>query len=201
MGHLGNNAEGSEEVDSVAAFIRVGDKLGIELLVAGEADATGRLVLSREKLVVSVINLLDVREGSAAHAVKPVLVNANEAITIDVNSLKVVGNETLEGSREISIGLAAAIVLDSKLELFNCDLAVLVEVSELSDLIPEVTHDFQVSGVGFVAEETASFNEGGAEGQAHEVILVKVAVVVNVVHVPDDELDAVIPGVSHGTEF
>lgn len=51
---LGNHAEGSKEVDSVALLIGVGDELGIEFLVAGEADATGGLVflLNQENEIV-----------------------------------------------------------------------------------------------------------------------------------------------------
>ena len=56
----------------------------------------------------------------------------------------------------------------------------LVEVGELGDLVPEVAHDLGVGGVGGVLELAAPLDEGGAEGEAHEVILVQVAVVVDV---------------------
>lgn len=194
---LGNNLEGSEEVHSVALLIGVGDELSIELLVAWEADATDLLVLFGEEAVVSIIDLLDVREGRAAYAVQPVLINADDTVTININSLKGVGNETLECSREISVGFATAVFLNSLLEFFNSYLAVLVEVSELSNLIPEIVHDLGVGGVGGIFEHATSLDEGGAKGKADEVILVKVAIVINVVHVPDDEFDTVVPGVSH----
>ena len=41
--------QGSEEVDGVASLVGVADELSVELLVAGEADAAGLLVVSLGK--------------------------------------------------------------------------------------------------------------------------------------------------------
>jgi len=51
--NLGHNGEWSEEVDSVALLVGVGDELGVKFLVAGEADAFDLLVflLSRNKRI------------------------------------------------------------------------------------------------------------------------------------------------------
>lgn len=39
-----HHLKGSEEVDGVAVLVGVGDELGVQLLVTGQADATGLLV-------------------------------------------------------------------------------------------------------------------------------------------------------------
>lgn len=41
---LGHLLQGSEKVDGIALFVRVGDELGIQLLVAGKADASSLVV-------------------------------------------------------------------------------------------------------------------------------------------------------------
>ena len=79
----------------------------------------------------------------------------------------------------------------SKLALY------LVEISQFSDLVPQVSHDLLVLLEGGVVPLAFALNDGVANGQAFEVVLVQEAVVVNVVHIPDDELDAVVPRVSH----
>lgn len=56
----------------------------------------------------------------------------------------------------------------------------LVEVSELSDLAPQVLHDLLVVSETLSGVLAPAFNDGGAEGQALEVVLVQVAIVVNV---------------------
>jgi hypothetical protein len=56
----------------------------------------------------------------------------------------------------------------------------LVEVSELSDLAPQVLHDLLVVSEALSGVLAPAFNDGGAESQALEVILVQVAIVVNV---------------------
>ena len=73
----------------------------------------------------------------------------------------------------------------------------LVEVSQLGDLVPQVGHDLLVLLVPVFAPLALALNDGVPHGEALEVVLVEEAVVVNVVHEADHELDAVIPGVSH----
>ena len=73
----------------------------------------------------------------------------------------------------------------------------LVEICQLSNLVPQVSHDLLVLLESGIVPLTLALNDGVANGQAFEVVLVQGAVAVNVVHVPHDELDAVIPGVSY----
>jgi hypothetical protein len=56
----------------------------------------------------------------------------------------------------------------------------LVEVSELCDLAPQVLHDLLVVSEALSGVLAPAFDDGGAESQALEVILVQVAIVVNV---------------------
>lgn len=74
----------------------------------------------------------------------------------------------------------------------------LVEICQIGDFVPEVGHDFCVLLVGGVDPVTLALDDGVPDGQALEVVLVEEAVVVDVVHVADDELDTVVPAVSHG---
>lgn len=48
-----------------------------------------------------------------------------EQHTVDINSLKLISNESLEGIGEGRETLATAVLLNSLLELLNCDLTVL----------------------------------------------------------------------------
>ena len=76
----------------------------------------------------------------------------------------------------------------------------LVEVSQIGNLVPQVSHDLLVFlECGFIPVAFA-FNDGVANGQAFEIVLIQETVVVDVVHVPDDELDSVIPWVCHCAE-
>jgi len=189
--------KGSEKVDGIALLVRVGNELGVEFLVPLQADSTGLLVFITKKVIVSIVNLLNVSIGSSADAVQSVFVDPDEAVSVNINSLEVISDEALESRGEFSVGLSRAVLLDGLLELLNAYLTVLVEVSQSCDFVPEVGHDLLVLGVVLVAEVATALDEAVAEGEALEVVLVQVAIVVNVVHEPDDELDAVIPGVSH----
>jgi len=197
LGYLFNNLEWAEQVVGRGLLVLTSDELGIQFLVTGEVDATGLLVVLTAQLIVGSIDLSNISEGGPGDAVKPVLINTDHAVTVDVNGLELVSDEDLEGVGEVSVGLALAMLLDSLLELFDSDFTVLVEVSELGNLLPQVAHDSLVLAEGFHAEFAVALDQGGADSQALKVVLVKETIVVNVVHVPDDVLDAVIPGVSH----
>ena len=69
----------------------------------------------------------------------------------------------------------------------------LVEVGKIGNLVPQVPHHLLVLLELGVFPFSLSFDDGVADGQALEVVPVQDAVVVNVVHVPDDEFDAVVP--------
>lgn len=56
----------------------------------------------------------------------------------------------------------------------------LVEISKLSNLVPEVAHDLLVGGVSVLLELAAALDECVPQGQALEVVLVEVAIVVDV---------------------
>lgn len=52
--------QGSEEVDGVASLVGVADELSVELLVAGQADTAGLLVisLSNEESLVKLLSFI-----------------------------------------------------------------------------------------------------------------------------------------------
>ena len=77
------------------------------------------------------------------------------------------------------------------------DLACLVEVREIGDLVPEVGHDLGVLLVGLLAPLALALDDRVLDGEALEVVLVQEAVVVDVVHVAHHKLDAVLPGEGH----
>jgi len=185
--------QGSEEVASVALLIGVSDELGVQLLVTGQGDATGLLVLIVEELLVGSIQLADGLVGHPLDAVCPVLVDSNGAVTVNINSSEKSVNESLEGLGEIIVALAYTMILESLLKLISGHLTILVEVSQIGDLVPQVLHDFLVLLELGVIPFTFSFDDCVANGQTFEVVLVQETVVVNVVHVPDDEFDAVVP--------
>lgn len=56
----------------------------------------------------------------------------------------------------------------------------LVEISKLSNLVPEVAHDLLVAGVSVLLELAAALDECVPQSQALEVVLVEVAIVVDV---------------------
>merc|ERR1712045_1071839 len=68
---------------------------------------------------------------------------------------------------------------------------------QLGDFVPQVSHDLLVLLESGFVPVTLTLDDGVADGEAFEVIFVQCTVAVNVVHVPDDELDTVIPRVSH----
>merc|ERR1712186_276940 len=77
------------------------------------------------------------------------------------------------------------------------NLSILVEVSQFSDLGPQVSHDLLVFLEHGFIPVTLAFNDGVADSQAFEITFVQCSVAVNVIHIPDDEFDAVIPRISH----
>merc|ERR1712018_1088711 len=187
---LFDHSEGTEK-----AHGGVANELGVQLLVAGKGDATGLLVVVIEQFCVGIV--LDAFVGHPVDAVYPEFSKADSAITINVNSFEIYVNEGLKGARHIIEGLAYTVCLNSLLKLLGTDFTVLVEISQFSDLVPQVSHDLLVLLEGGVVPLAFALNDGVANGQAFEVVLVQEAVVVNVVHIPDDELDAVVPRVSH----
>merc|ERR1712001_167067 len=187
---LFDHREGTEKVDGGASLVGVANELGVQLLVAGKGDASGLFVVVIEQFCVGIIEFLDAFVGHPVDAVYPEFSRADSAITIYVN-------EGLKGARHIIEGLAYTVCLNSLLKLLGTDFTVLVEISQFSDLVPQVSHDLLVLLEGGVVPLAFALNDGVANGQAFEVVLVQEAVVVNVVHIPDDELDAVVPRVSH----
>lgn len=67
----------SEEVASVAVLVGVADELSVQLLVTGEGDATGLLVLSGEELLVGSIQFSDGLVGHPLDAVSSEFVDSD----------------------------------------------------------------------------------------------------------------------------
>jgi len=183
----------SEEVAGVALLVGVADELSVELLVTGEGDASVLLVLSVQELVERSIQVSNGPVGHPLDAVSSVLVDSNSAVTVNINSSEKSVNESLEGLGEIVVALSYTMILESLLKLISGHLTVLVEVSQVCDLVPQVLHDVLVLLEAGLIPLAFSLDDCVANGQTFEVVLVQEAVVVNVVHVPDDELDAVVP--------
>jgi hypothetical protein len=185
--------QGSEEVASIALLIGVTDELSVELLVTGEGDAAGLLVFIVEELLVGGIQLSNGLVGHPLDAVGSVFIDSNSAVTVNINGSEARVNEKSECCGEFGIRFALAGNLDTLLEFINRHLTVLVEVGKIGDLVPEVLHDLLVLLEGGIVEVAFSFDDCVPDSQTFEVVLVQETVVVNVVHVPDDELDAVVP--------
>jgi len=197
---LFNNAEGAKQEPGWAVLVSVGDEFTVKVLVSGEGDSSGLLVFLGKESIESFIDVLDVRGGGAADTVQAVLAQADDTVTVNVNGFEVVGDESFEGRGELGVFLAGAVGLDGLLEFFNGNFLVLVEIGEFSNLFPEGVHDFFVAGEQSGVPFAFALDEGNADSQAVEVVLVQEAVVIKIVHVPDDELDTVFPGVSHFVE-
>ncbi len=73
----------------------------------------------------------------------------------------------------------------------------LVEIRQLCDLVPQILHDLLVCLELRVVPLALGLDDRVPHRQALKVVLVQEAVVVDVVHVAHDELDAVVPRVSH----
>jgi len=189
--------EGAEEVDGGAAFIGVADELSVQLLVASEGDASSLLVVIVEQFFVGGIEFANALVGHPVYAVNSEFGKTNGTVTVNVNGSEIDIDKGLEGTRHISELLALAMCLNSLFKFFSTHFAVLVEISQLCDLVPQVSHDLLVLLESGLVPVTFAFDDGVANGQAFEVVLVQETIVVNVVHVPDDELDAVVPRVSH----
>lgn len=192
-----DDLEGAKEEASVASLVRVANEVGVKLLVTFKGDSSLLLVIIVQKLVISIIELLDGLVGHPLNTVASEFVDSNGAVTININGFEKAVNECFESGWELGIALAHAIVLNGFFKLISGDLTILVEVSKFSNFSPEVGHDLLVFLEDILAPLSLGLNDGVANGQALEVVLVQEAVVVNVVHVPDDELDTVIPAVCH----
>ena len=187
----------SEEITRVAVLVGVPDELRVQLLVAVEGDPAVLLVLCREQLLVSFVELLDALVGHAVDAVEAVLVGADAAVAVNVDRPERAVDKELKGFREIGVRLSLAGGLDTALELVHGDFAVFVKVGQFGDLVPEVEHDLGVLLVHGLGPVTLVLDDGVSHGQALEVVFIEEAVVVDVVHVADDKLDAVVPRIGH----
>merc|ERR1711874_247685 len=193
--HLFNDAQGAEKVDGGAAFIGVADELSVQLLVTSKGNASSLLVVIVEQFFVGGIEFANALVGHPVHAVNSEFGKANGTVTVNGSEIGV--NKGFEGCRHISECFALAVGLNSLFKFFSADFIVLVKISQLSDLVPQVSHDLLVLLESGLIPLALAFNDGVTNGQAFEVVLVQCTIAVNVVHVPDDELDAVVPRVSH----
>merc|ERR1719342_2024194 len=82
------------------------------------------------------------------------------------------------------------------IKVFSSYFTVLVKVSQIGDFVPQFCHDFGVCLVFSLIPGSFTFNDGVSYGQAFEVIFVKTAIVVDVIHELNNELDAVFPSVA-----
>merc|ERR1712168_207324 len=106
-------------------------------------------------------------------------------------------NEGFESSGHIGEWFVHTIFLDSSSEFFCVNFTVLIEISQLSNFIPQVSHDLLVLLESSLVPVTLALDDGVANSQAFKIVFVQRTIAVDVVHVPDDELDTVIPRVSH----
>merc|ERR1711983_164253 len=149
-------------------------------------NASSLLVVIVEHFFVGGIEFANALVGHPVHAVNSEFGKANGTVTVNVNGSEIGVNKGFEGCRHISECFALAVGLNS-----------LFKISQLSDLVPQVSHDLLVLLESGLIPLALAFNDGVTNGQAFEVVLVQCTIAVNVVHVPDDELDAVVPRVSH----
>merc|ERR1719430_2137856 len=82
-------------------------------------------------------------------------------------------------------------------ELLSVHFSILIKVSNLSNLLPQVDHHCLVLLILDGIPVTLPLHDGVPYGKALKVILVQNSITVIVVHVPDNELDSVAPTVGH----
>lgn len=185
------------QVDGWALVALVTHELSVQLLVSLQGNSSLLVVFVADEVVVGLIDLLDVINSDSGDAVVTVLLYADQAVVVDVHHLVVGIDESLHGLGEIGIGLAQAGRSDGLLELFGGDLAVLIEIGKGGDLVPQSLHDGAVLIQASWVDGALALDDGGTQSHALEVIVVQEAVVVNIVHVTNDEFDALIPRVAH----
>jgi len=190
---LGDDFKGAKKKTGIARLIGIANELSVQFLVTFQSNTTGFLVFIVEQFFVGSIELADGLVGHSVHTVNSEFSKSDGTITVDINGLENAGYKGLKGRWKINICLSNTIILDGFCEFISANFVVLVEVSQIGNLVPQVSHDLLVFlECGFIPVAFA-FNDGVANGQAFEIVLIQETVVVDVVHVPDDELDSVIP--------
>merc|ERR1712110_118690 len=149
---LGDDFKGAKKKTGIARLIGIANELSVQFLVTFQSNTTGFLVFIVEQFFISSIELADGLVGHSVHTVNSEFSKSDGTITVNIN-----------GS-----------------ELISRNLSILVEVSQIGNLVPQVSHDLLV----FLE---CGFNDGVANGQAFEIVLIQETIVVDVIHVPDDE--------------
>ena len=109
-------------------------------------------------------------------------------VTVNINRPELGLDEEFESLWQLLIGLPLTSSLHSLHELLRVHFIVLVEVSDLTDLLPEVDHHVLVLLVLDGVPVSLPLQDGVPHCQTLEVVLVEDAVPVIVVHVPDGDL-------------
>lgn len=189
--------DGAVQVDGRALVALVTQELGVQFLVSLQGDSTALVVFVADELVVGIIDLLDVIQSNSGDAVVTVLFYADQTVVVDVHHLVVSINESLHCLGEIGVWLSKAGGLDGILEFIGSDLTILIEIGKGGDLIPQSLHDGPVLIQASWVDGALAFDDGGTKCHALEIVVVQEAIVVNVVHVADDEFDTLFPWVTH----
>lgn len=189
--------DGAVQEDGRALLILVTHELGVHFLVSLQGDSTALVVFVVDELVVGFIDQLDVIQSNSGDAVVTVLFYADEAVGVDVHHLVVGIDESLHGLGEVGVRLANAGQSDGLLELLGADLTILIEIGKGRDLIPQSLHDGLVLVQASWVNGALALDDGGTQSHALEIVVVQEAIVVNIVHVTDDEFDTLIPRVTH----
>merc|ERR1712088_674411 len=190
---LFDDFKGAKEETGIARLIGIANELSVQFLVTFQSNTTGFLVIIVEQFFIGSIELPDGLVGHSVHAINSGFSESDGTVTVNINGLENAGYKGLKGRWKINICLSNTVTLDGFCEFISANFVVLVEVSQLGNLVPQVSHDLLVLLECAFIPVTFAFDDGVANSQAFEVILIQETVVVNVVHVPDDELDAVIP--------
>lgn len=185
------------QVDGGALVALVTHELGVQLLVSLQGDSTALVVFVADEAVVGIIDLLDVLQGEPGDAVVTVLLYADQTVGVDVHHLVVGIDESLHGLGEVGVGLSNAGSFDGILELIGGDLTVMIQIGKGRDLIPQSLHDGAVFVQASWVDGALAFDDGGTQSHALEVVVIQEAIVVNVVHVADDEFNTLFPWVTH----
>jgi len=194
VGHfLRDDFKGAKEETGIARLIRIANELSVQFLVTFQSNTTGFLVIIVEQFFIGSIELPDGLVGHSVHAINSEFSESDGTVTVNINGLENAGYKGLKGRWKINICLSNTVTLDGFCEFVSANFIVLVEVSQFGNLVPQVSHDLLVLLECAFIPVTFAFNDGVANGQAFEVVLIQRTVAVDVVHVPDDELDAVIP--------
>merc|ERR1712088_901962 len=178
---LFDDFKGAKEETGIARLIGIANELSVQFLVTFQSNTTGFLVFIVEQFFISSIELADGLVGHSVHTVNSEFSKSDGTITVNINGSELILNKMFECCWQLIKLFSFCGFFDSLYELISRNLSILVQVSQIGNLVPQVSHDLLVFlECGFIPVAFA-FNDGVANGQAFEIVLIQETIVVDVV--------------------